>query len=448
MQLVNIMMIPKRKLFALVLFALPLISLSQENSPYSRYGIGNLVVPGNILNRGMGGISAGYADPATLNYINPASYGGLLYSTLDIGVQVDTRILKSTTPAGKFTTSNAVISYLQLGFPLLNGNKKAIAKKMGWGINIGLKPVSKINYKIEKDSRLSNIDSLATLYEGSGGVNEAFIGTGVKIKNLSFGFNAGYLFGNKSYSTRLIFVNDTVNYLKSNSATKTSIGGLTFNAGIQYAIQLKKRDTVRGILRIGAYVNLQKKYNASQDVLRETFSYNANTGSTDHLDSVYEKNGQKGNIQMPATYGIGFTMEREHWLYGVDFETTNWDNYRFYNQKDLVANSWTVKAGFQYFPANSSSRKYSQFIKYRAGVFFGPDYIMADKKLPQFGVSVGAGLPLRLRQAYYDNQRSVMNVALEYGNRGNKNNNIRENIMHISVGFSLNDIWFIRRKYE
>ena len=448
MQLVNIMMIPKRKLFSLVLFALPLFTLAQENSPYSRYGIGNLVPQGNIVNRGMGGISAGYADASTINYINPASYGKLVYSTLDIGLEVDSRTLKSTNPIGKFTSANAVIPYLQVAFPLLNGNKKAIQKKIGWGVNMGLIPISKINYKIEKDTRISNIDSLATSYEGSGGLNKAFVGTGVQIKNFSIGFNAGYLFGNKSYSTRLIFVNDTVNYLKSNSATKTSIGGLSFNAGAQYAIELKKGDTVKGVLRLGAYGNLQKSYAASQDILRETFSFNSVSGSTDHLDSIFEKDNQKGKVQLPATFGVGFTMERQHWLYGVDFETSNWDNYSFYGQKDLVKNNWTVKAGFQYFPAQNNSRKYGQFIKYRAGLFFGPDYIVADKKLPQFGVSVGAGLPLRLRQAYYDYQKSFMNVAIEYGNRGNKNNNIRENIMHISLGFSLNDIWFIRQKYQ
>lgn len=449
-------MIPKRKLFALVLFALPLFALSQENSPYSRYGIGNLVPQGNVVNRSMGGILAGYADLNSINSTNPASYGYFatspdltkyLPSTLfDIGTEISSRTIKSTTPASKFTSNNFIISYLKVAFPLTT--KKMATNNMSWGMSLGLTPVSKINYKIEKETRITNIDSVATLYEGNGGLNNAYVGTGIRIKNFSIGFNAGYLFGNKSYSTRLIFINDTVNYLKSNSATKTSIGGLSFNAGAQYAIQLKKGDTVKGVLRIGAYGNLQKKYGASQDILRETFSYNSATGSTDHLDSVYQKNAQKGNVQLPATYGIGFIMEREHWLYGIDFEKTNWDNYRFYGQKDLVQNTWTMKAGFQYFPAQSNSRKYGQFIKYRAGVSFGPDYIVADKKLPQFGVSVGAGFPLRLRQAFYETQKSVMNVALEYGNRGNNNNNIRENIMHISVGFSLSDIWFRRYKYQ
>ena len=448
MQLVNIMMIPKRKLFTAVLFALPLFSISQDNSPYSRYGIGNLSQQGNIFNRGMGGISAGFSDGGAINYTNPASYGRLVYTTLEIGAQVDTRILKSTNPVAKYTTNNASMSYLQLGFPLLNGNKKAIQKNIGWGFNMGLRPISKINYKIETHKRLPGIDSVVTFYEGTGGLNEVFIGTGVQIKKFSFGINMGYLFGNKSYDTRLVFLNDTVNYLKSNSATQTSIGGLSFNGGVQYAIELKSKDTVKGILRIGAYGSLQKKYSASQDVLREIYTYDQSSGATTHVDSIYEKNDQKGKIQLPATYGVGFTVERQHWLYGVDFEATNWNSYSFYGQKDLVKNNWTVKAGFQYFPATTSSRRYSQFIKYRAGISFGPDYIVANKKLPQYNLSVGAGFPLKLRQAFYETQKSVMNVALEYGTRGNSNNNIHENIFHISVGFSLSDIWFRRYKYQ
>ena len=77
MQSANIIMIPKYKLICFLLAALPLFCFAQENSPYSRYGIGNLVPPGNISNRGMGGISAGVSDATTINTVNPASYGNL-----------------------------------------------------------------------------------------------------------------------------------------------------------------------------------------------------------------------------------------------------------------------------------------------------------------------------------------------------------------------------------
>jgi hypothetical protein len=39
-------------------------------------------------------------------------------------------------------------------------------------------------------------------------------------------------------------------------------------------------------------------------------------------------------------------------------------------------------------------------------------------------------------------------MGVEYGSRGNKNNNVRENIVRISVGFALSDIWFRRYKYD
>lgn len=54
-------------LFSYILFA-------QNNSPYSRYGLGNLSANSNVTLRSMGGISAGYADNFSVNFNNPASF--------------------------------------------------------------------------------------------------------------------------------------------------------------------------------------------------------------------------------------------------------------------------------------------------------------------------------------------------------------------------------------
>ena len=51
---------------------------AQENSPYSRYGLGDMAPPTNIENRGMGGVSAADADPLAINFNNPASYSQFL----------------------------------------------------------------------------------------------------------------------------------------------------------------------------------------------------------------------------------------------------------------------------------------------------------------------------------------------------------------------------------
>ena len=439
MQLATSIMTPKYKLTCLLLAALPLFCFAQENSPYSRYGIGNLVPAGNIANRAMGGISAGVTDATTVNTVNPASYSNLIYTTLDVGMEYDGRNLKSKDPVGSYKSNNGIISYLQLGFPLLNGNKKALRNKTTWAAAFGLKPISKINYKIQ--SAPGSVDSLTTLYEGNGGVNEAFVGTALKIKNFSLGFNTGYLFGQKDYSSRLLF-NDTLNYLKANYASTSRFGGLFLDAGIQYAIKFKG-----GSLRFGAYGNLKQQYNASKDDLIETFSYDAN-GAPSRVDSVYENSSQDGKVQLPATFGAGVSVETEHFLIGADFETTQWDDYRFFGQKDLVKNSWIAKAGVQFYPASVGSEGYFNFVKYRAGVSFGTDYINVDNNIPIYTVSFGGAFPLKLRHNFYDLQYSVMNVSFEYGNRGNNNNNITESVYKISLGFSLSDVWFRRQKYQ
>src|SRR6185369_7567127 len=99
------------------------------NSPYSRYGLGDITTGGNIVNRGMAGLSAAYYDYASVNFLNPASYARLQATSLDIGIELDNRTLRGLNPPRKFTAYSPTISYVQLGIPL----KKA----SGWGMTIG-----------------------------------------------------------------------------------------------------------------------------------------------------------------------------------------------------------------------------------------------------------------------------------------------------------------------
>ena len=432
---------------------------AQENSPYSRYGLGDIAPNHHIATRGMGGIAAGYSDFQTINFINPASYGSLGYvdpavikgnpnyqrSTIfDIGAEVDSRTLKSTIPLSKFTSTNLSISYLQLGFPIKM--KKANKKGIFWGASFGLKPVSKISYKIIKFERQQGIDSIGTINEGSGGLNEVSAGTGVRIKNLSLGFNFGYSFGNKDYSSKLTFLNDTTHYYSSNSANKTNFGGTFLNAGLQYEIKLQRK----GVIVLGAYGNLKQTIKGTQSIIRETITTDAN-GSDVKIDSVFEST-VKGNVVRPASYGVGFTFRDSsgHWLFGADYETTKWDNYRFFGQPDLVVNSWKIRAGVEYYPAsyNTNIKKYFNFVHYRFGFNYGPDYIKVNNNLPEYGFTFGAGFPLKLRRSFFETQSSMLNTAIEIGSRGDKKSNVRESTIRISFGLSLGDLWFRRYKYD
>ncbi|MGN6530274.1 MAG: hypothetical protein ACTHK0_00795 [Ginsengibacter sp.] len=431
----------KIKLTCFLIAAFPLFCMAQDNSPYSRYGVGNIVPPSNIANRAMGGISAGYSDPTSINSVNPATYSDLIYSTLDIGLEYDGREIKSANPVGSYKSNNAIVPYLQFGFPLLRGNKKAQKNKTSWGMALGLRQASNISYKIQSTSR-NSVDTISTIYQGNGGVDQAFIGTALRFKNFRIGFNTGYLFGSKDYDTRLTFSNDTLDYYKTHSGTQTRFGGIFLDAGVQYSAKLKK-----GELTFGAYGNLQKQYHATKDDILETFAYSS-TGAPVPIDTVSQVAGQKGKVQMPATFGAGFSYSNDHLTFGADYETTQWENYRFFGQKDLVQNSWTARFGLQYLPASLGSTGYFNYVKYRAGFSFGQDYIAADHSLPVYTISVGGAFPMKLKHSFYDHQYSIMNVTFEYGNRGNNQNNLTENIYKLSLGFSLSDIWFIRQKYQ
>ena len=68
------------------------------------------------------------------------------------------------------------------------------------------------------------IDSASTTFTGDGGLYLVSVGSGFDIFNkqekrkaymeekLSFGINAGYLFGRNDYSSRRRLINDTVDY--------------------------------------------------------------------------------------------------------------------------------------------------------------------------------------------------------------------------------------------
>lgn len=420
---------------------------SQENSPYSRYGLGDIVPPANIVSRGMGGIAAGYSDFQSVNFINPASYSNLRSTIFEFAVEADTRTLKSINPPARFSATNLVTSYLQLGVPIKM--KKANKKDIFWGINFGLRPVSKINYKIAKFERLSGVDSLGTVFEGSGGINQAYLGTAVSIKHFSFGVNGGYMFGNKDYSTRLSFLNDTVQYAQSNTENKTSIGGLFINGGVQYDYRFKNKKNKReSILRVGAYGNLKQTIGATRDKIVETIQYDA-AGSKVRVDSVFE-NSVSGDIIYPSNLSVGVSYQSTNWVFGVDYETSKWQDYRYFGVKDQLQNSWKVRVGTEYYPLrdNTPFSKYFSFVKYRFGFYVGSDYIKVNNSLPEYGFSFGAGFPMKLRRGYYETQTSMLNTAIEFGSRGDKKSSLRENTLKISVGLSLSDLWFLRQKYQ
>ena len=421
-------------LFALTAFLIhPVKGHAQENSPYSRYGLGDMISGNNILNRAMGGLSIPYSDLQSINFTNPASYAELKVTTLDVGLDFNSRTIRADNPLRSYTSRYLIPSYLQLGVPL--------KKKGYWGMNFGLRPVTRINYNLNTRTRLEGIDTVLYNYTGNGGAYQAFVGMGFGNKKLRFGLNAGYTFGNKLYSTRLIFLNDTVPYKKAYSSDTTRFGGLFVQGGLMY------RTYVGGgtYLRIGANGSLQNSMKATRDISRQTFEFSPNSG-TIMLDSVYYASGDEGRIVYPGSFGFGVMLEKEDkWLFGAEFNSTGWQDYRYYGQADPLRNSWVIRAGGQFIP-NVSGKKYWSRVAYRGGFSYGTEPVFLERELTQYLFTAGVGLPVR--RNFYTNQYTTVNVTMEVGARGNKQNPIRETLFRMALGLNLSDIWFNPRKYD
>jgi hypothetical protein len=457
-----------RSLACFVLIAIGLPALSQDNSPYTRYGLGDLVPPTNINSRAMGGISAGVNDFLTINYNNPASYGyfqsvreplskKMAYgrALLDVGINLDNRTLREPNNIGKFTASNLLFSHVQVGLPI----------RRNWGLSFGIRPITRISYKIQTTKMLKDpntglpIDTSLTINQGDGGSYLASLGTGIKfdlgdLQSIAFGITGGYLFGRKDYSTRISIFNDSLSYNSGNFQTKTTYGNLYASVGFQYMINLdnESEKEKRFWLTVGAYGNWKQTLNASQDFIRETYYFDETSGNV-RLDSVVDKKDVKGKIIYPTSYTAGFvlqrflTPEKGGWLVGVDYSEGKWSDYRFYGQADTsVRDKWELRIGGEITPRPKNN--YFSNVSYRAGFFIGEDYIHVKDKLPLLGVSLGMRLPIRNYNRLSPGQDTRINLAFEFIKRGNNNNLLKENMFRLSAGFCLSDFWFAKRKYE
>ena len=188
----------------------------------------------------------------------------------------------------------------------------------------------------------------------------------------------------------------------------------------------------------------------TQELLRQTIKYDSENGIY-QVDSIF-KNSQSGIVQYPSSWGAGFSYKDSsgHWSFGADYERSNWGGYRYFGQKDNVKNTWKIRGGAEYFPAEygrTPFNKFFSYVKYRAGCYYGPNYVNLGTRMPEVGITLGAGFPLKLRTGYYETQSSYLNTAIEFGTRGNNQTTLRESFLRVCVGFSLSDLWFNRSKY-
>ena len=96
-----------------------------------------------------------------------------------------------------------------------------------------------------------------------------------------------------------------------------------------------------------------------------------------------------------------------------------------------------------YIPNYNSFGNYWKRVVYRAGIRFEETGItVRGEDINEFGISFGVGLPVG---GFFSNA----NLGIEVGKKGTTNQNlVEENFINFQISLSLNDRWFVKRKYN
>lgn len=405
-----------------VFFSVSLIAQNESNSPYSRFGLGELQNFSSATQSAMGGVGIASYDPLSININNPSSYSSVFSQrfTMQTGAIHTTKLLQTSTQNQFVNSTN--FNYLMFSFPLTKF----------WGTSFGLLPFSEMSYSF---SDVNDNPSANFLFEGNGGLTRVYFGNAINLnKNLSIGANLNYLFGNLN-STRKVFFND-VNILNTRINDDLNLKGLYIDAGIMYKVKFGKWNSVVGItFDNGSEISAEKKS------LIETFR----SGGEFELpeDTISFEKQPEGILELPSSIGFGFALNNDNWKILVDYNNVNWEEYRLLEERDDLKNSSRFGMGFEFIPDKKSINKYYKMIRYRFGLYNSKTYLsLKNNQLDEKAITLGVGLPLK-------RSGSLLNLSAELGQMGTMDEGlIQETFARFKIGFIFSETWFVKRKYN
>ncbi|MGV1012893.1 MAG: hypothetical protein ACOYBS_10620 [Flavobacterium sp.] len=421
-----------KKIIVSICLLFSLASFAQEgtSSPYSFYGIGDVRFKGSNENNSMGGMSV-IPDSIHLNISNPAMYSNLKLTTYAIGGTFAVNKLKTSSQNEK--AQRTTLDYLAIGIPL---------KKLG--IGFGLIPYSSVGYNLKSSSTVNSVKT-DSYDKGDGGVNKVFLGFGYQLtKSLSFGADVQYNFGQINAQNISILYNSgglPIQYA-SKEDNKSNANGVNFNTGISFHTKINKELSLFSSVTYSPQAKLNMGNTRSLSLTQSlTGEDNGNVG--DVIDITVSS--VKVNLPSKFTFGVG-VGDVKKWILGTEITlqgTSNFSN-RFSDINNVsFENSTRLSVGGYYIPNYKSFSNYFSRIVYRGGFRYETTgLIINNESITDGALTLGIGMPLR-------GSFSNVNIGAEFGKRGTTNAGlVQENYMNFKVGLSLNDRWFVKRKYD
>ena len=409
-----------RSLIGAILFVTTSITVNAQtsvNSPYTRYGLGDLTNSAFANNIAMGGVGYALRNGNHINIMNPASYTAAdsLSFKFDVGMGWNISNFKE----GGYTNKakNSTFDYIAMQFRL----------HPRIGFTLGFVPYSTVGYNFSQTYSLENgNETTATnTFTGDGGLQQVFLGLGFKIfKNLSVGANIGYFYGTIDYQSNISFSTTS-----DQTVTYNHIRVKSYKAdfGLQYTQDINKDNNIT----LGLSYGLGHDLNSTGTKGIQVTNYQADEISV---------NDQYG---IPHSFGGGRAFNHnKQWTVDVDYTKQQWSKAKYENETNRYNNLSRIAIGAEFTP-NSEGRGYLQRIHYRAGAYYNNSYLKMTDNIDgpsEYGVSVGLGFPLQLFQ-----RNTILNITGQYVHvKPSVADMLSENRFVIKLGLTFNERWFMK----
>lgn len=401
------------------------IAQNNTNSPYTRYGYGQLSDQYFANSKAMGGVAYGLRNGLHINPSNPASYTAVDSLTFLVEGGVSLQNMNISEGGLRVNAKNSSFDYLAMQFRL----NRRIA------MSIGLLPYSNAGYSFSDTGTATNGETYLRTFSGSGGFHQVYAGLGVKLlKDLSVGVNLSYFWGDIDRSRSVSYPNSST-ISAYEQTTTLSVTDYKLDLGAQYTARFGKDKS----LTLGLAFSPERRLHNDLAVVTT-----ASTQSTNNLEAT---------VGLPATYGLGLAYNYAGRLtIGADYKLEQWSKADFAAATDVyedfaavydLADRSRVSLGAEFLP-ELYARSFLKRIRYRAGIYYSTPYykVSGKKAAREYGISAGFGLPI-------PHSRSILNISGQYVRvKGLESGFASESIFRVNIGLTFNDLWFFKRKVE
>ena len=433
----------KKNIYIIVaMLLMSVCSYAQEGahssySPYSIYGIGDVMTEGTAFNKGMGGVGVATRNKRFINYMNPASVTARdsLSFMADFGLEQKNTFYRQGDVKSGNNTFN--IYDFVMSFPIYKSS----------AFMVGVTPFSDVGYdfsSIEKNPEIiGNTGNISYDSYGTGGIYQLFVGAGVTFwDKLSVGAQAIYYLGNIDKITNMNYSNSS--YRSLNSGNELSISAFTGKFGLQYEQKLGGDVSmiIGATYRIGTEMKgyaTEYRY-ANLASLSDTLRYNVDTLAG-------------AGVRIADEIGVGIAIRKgDKWTAEFNYLRSDWTKSGFERSKGFSVDgdskftstvSQSFRAGFEIVPNRNDIRYYFKKCAYRAGVYYDQSYYKLDgNNVNSLGLTLGITLPVfRLYNG--------LSLGVDVGQRAStRNNMIRERYAKFVIGFNIHDLWFRKVQYQ